>query len=146
MKNAARLSFFIFSFLYAHSLFAQCDTIANVCNKHLKGSFISDGQEYRALLIDTEIAEFTSTFYGGSTYRISACSGFADGDLIFRIYDSERHLLFSNANYVNAPYWDFKFTSTLNCTIEAQLSPAKVSAAGGSASGCAVILVGFKSN
>jgi hypothetical protein len=118
--------------------FAQCDTIAQSCAKHLTGGFISDGQDYRALLLDQEVAEFDATFYGGSVYRIAACSGMSDGNLVFSIYDRERNLLFSNKDYKNAPYWDFKFDSTIDCIIEAQL------ASGNSASGCAVLLIGFK--
>jgi hypothetical protein len=117
---------------------AQCDTVAQVCNEFVSEGYISDGQEYRALLINDEKAEFYTTFYGGATYRVAACSGFTEGNLIFRIFDAERNLLFDNQTYNNAGYWDFTFTDTQECTIEAQLDN---SAAG---SGCAVILINFK--
>ena len=118
--------------------FAQCDTIASLCDKHITSSFISDGQDYRSLLLDDEIAEFNMTLYGGSTYRFAACSGLADGNLLFSVYDKERNLLFSNKDYENSAFWDFKITNTLDCIIEAQLDPNNL------ASGCAVLLVGFK--
>jgi hypothetical protein len=117
---------------------AQCDTTADMCAKHMVAGFISDGQNYRALLLNQEVAEFHATFYGGSVYRIAACSGQSDGNLVFNIFDKERNLLFSNAEYKNAPYWDFKFDNTLDCIIEAQLSNSNA------ASGCAVLLMGFK--
>ncbi len=117
---------------------AQCDSIAGLCKKNMSAQYISDGQAYRALLVNQEVAEFHATFFGGSTYRIAACSGFSDGNLIFSIYDQDRNLLFTNSEHKNAPYWDFALKSTLNCTIEAQLN------ATGSTSGCAVLLVGFK--
>tara|TARA_B100002051_G_C16324884_1_gene433999 strand:- start:176 stop:601 length:426 start_codon:yes stop_codon:yes gene_type:complete len=120
------------------SSFAQCDTIASLCEKHITAQFISDGQDYRSLLLDDEIAEFNMTLYGGSTYRFAACSGLADGNLIFSVYDKERNLLFTNKEYSNAPYWDFKITNTIDCIIEANLDPNNL------ASGCAVLLVGFK--
>ena len=104
---------------------AQCDSIANLCAKHIIAQFISDGQSYRSLLLNSEeTAEFHTTFFG---------------NLIFNIYDQDRHLLFTNKNYSNAPYWDFKVKSTLECTIEAQLDANK-----NAGSGCAVILIGFK--
>jgi hypothetical protein len=82
------------SFNKAH---AQCDTIANICAKHIISNFISDGQQYRALLLNSdETAEFQTTFFGETTYRIAACSGTSDGNLIFNIYDQDRHLLFTN--------------------------------------------------
>lgn len=118
--------------------FAQCDTIASLCNKHITSEYISDGQNYRSLLLDDEIAEFNMTLYGGNTYRFAGCSGLADGNLIFSVYDKERNLLFTNEEYSNAPYWDFKITNTLDCIIEANLDPNSL------ASGCAVLLVGFK--
>ena len=40
---------------------AQCDTIANICAKHIISNFISDGQQYRALLLNSdETAEIPS--------------------------------------------------------------------------------------
>lgn len=119
---------------------AQCDTIASVCAKHIISSFVSDGQQYRSLLLNSEeYAEFHTTFFGETTYRIAACSGTSDGNLIFNIYDQDRHFLFSNKNQRNAPYWDFKVKSTVETIIEAQLDANK-----NPGSGCAVILIGFR--
>ena len=119
---------------------AQCDTIANICAKHIISNFISDGQQYRALLLNSdETAEFQTTFFGETTYRIAACSGTSDGNLIFNIYDQDRQLLFTNRDKKNAPYWDFKVKSTLETIIEAQLEANR-----NPGSGCAVMLIGFK--
>ena len=119
---------------------AQCDTIASICAKHIIASFVSDGQQYRSLLFNSEeYAEFHTTFFGETTYRIAACSGTSDGNLVFTIYDKDRNLLFSNRSHKNAPYWDFKVKSTVETIIEAQLDPNK-----NPGSGCAVILIGFK--
>ena len=119
---------------------AQCDTIASMCARHITSTFISDGQQYRSLLLNSEeYAEFHTTFFGETTYRIAACSGTSDGNLIFNIYDQNRTLLFSNKNQKNAPYWDFRIKSTLETIIEARLDSNK-----NPGSGCAVILIGFK--
>jgi hypothetical protein len=117
---------------------AQCDTIANICKKHLSTKYLSDGQSYRALLVNQEVAEFHSTLFGGTTYRFAACSGTSDGNLVFSVFDKERNLLFTNSEYKNSPYWDFKVNSSLDCIIETQLN-AKTQT-----SGCAVLLIGFK--
>ena len=141
MKKSIVRFYFLF-IIVAGSLakgHAQCDTIANMCNKHISNQFISDGQQYRALLLNAdEIAEFNTTFYGGSTYRIAACSGMSDGNLVFSVFDKERNLLFTNSDYSNAPYWDFKIASTIDCIIEARLNNHN------QGSGCAVLLIGFK--
>lgn len=118
---------------------AQCDSVASICKKHLNAGYISDGQVYRSLLLSQEVAEFHATLFGGTTYRMAACSGQSDGNLIFSVFDKERNLLFTNAEYSNAPYWDFKVTSTIDCIIETQLNPNS-----SSPSGCSVLLIGFK--
>jgi len=128
----------LFVLFSAFGAMAQCDTIVQSCEKHMTAKFISDGQSYRALLLDSETAEFQSTFYGDATYRISVCSSLPEGNILFKILDKERNVLFSNADQKNAPYWDFKFLNTLDCTIEAKLTP------GMSKSGCAVMLISFK--
>lgn len=131
--------FFLVLFVsFGKETIAQCDTIATICEKNFTKDFLSDGQEYRALLIEDQTAEFHLTLYGGSIYRFGACSGLKDGNLIFRLYDEESNELFSNAEHQLSPYWDFKVKSTLDVIVEANLNLEKVS------SGCAVLLVGFK--
>lgn len=117
---------------------AQCDTIASVCEKHISSTYIPDGQFYRALLREDEVAEFALTLFGGATYRVAACSGLTDGNLVFSIYDKDRNVLYTNKEHNNDPYWDLVIASTLDVTIEAQLDQSKAS------SGCAVMLIGFK--
>ena len=117
---------------------AQCDTIATICNKNFTKNYLSDGQEYRALLIEDQTAEFHLTLYGQSNYRFGACSGLNSGNLMFRVYDENRNEIFSNKEYANAPYWDFKVNNTLDVIVEANLNLDELS------SGCAVLLVGFK--
>ena len=129
---------FILLTLFGTKLHSQCDTIANFCEKHLAKKYITDGQEYRSLLFNNEeTAEFKTTFFGETTYRLAACSGLQDNNLIFSIYDQERNLLFTNKDFKNAPYWDFKIENTLDVLIEAKLSESNTK------SGCAVLLIGF---
>lgn len=127
-------------FIFSNKVNAQCDTVANICAKHITSQYISDGQRYFSLLLDQEVAEFNATFYGGTTYRLAQCSGLSNGNLVVSIFDKERNLLFTNAEYQNAPYWDFKFKSTMDCIIEAVLNPTTNT----TGSGCAVLLISFK--
>lgn len=142
-KGILKLVLVLSGFVMANSASAQMtDTIASICAKHFQDQFISDGQQYRALLMNTEeIAEFHVTLYGGTVYRIAACSGLQDGNLVFSIYDTDakENVLFTNAEYKNAPYWDFKVSSTLDCVIK-----AKLDVDGALSSGRAVVLIGFK--
>ena len=61
-----------------------------------------------------------------------------DGNLAFVIKDQDGTILFNSKDYKYAPYWDFKITSSMDCTIEATLNQETAQ------SGCAVILIGFK--
>jgi hypothetical protein len=118
--------------------FSQCDSLAGQCEKHINENYISDGQAYRALLTGTENAEFKTTLFAGNTYRIAACSGDSDGNLIFKLVDEMGNLLFSNAEVNNAPYWDFVIDHTITVKVEAMLDQSR------SSSGCAVVIIGFK--
>ncbi|MFN3874347.1 MAG: hypothetical protein ACK4L7_00345 [Flavobacteriales bacterium] len=132
----------LFFFAAASAAQAQsiCQSIASRCEKHITAQYIPDGQFYRALLQGDEVAEFGLTLFGGTTYRVAACSGDSDGNLVFSVYDTskERNLLFTNKDHQNAPYWDLAVASTLDVVVEAQLDPSKAG------SGCAVMLIGFK--
>ena len=138
-KGILRIALVVCGVLIANITSAQItDTVASICEKHLEAQFISDGQQYRALLMNQEeTAEFHTTLYGGTTYRVAACTGLEDGNLIFNVKDGEGNLLFTNSEYQNAPYWNFKVNNTVDCIIEAKL-------ANSSGSGRAVILIGFK--
>ena len=133
-----QLTIFLLISICAISVNAQCDITADVCQKHITDDFLSDGQHYRALLLSDQIAEFNATLYGGTTYRLSACSGTQDGNLQFSVFDKERNLIFRSVEHSNAPYWDFQLASTMDVVVEAQLDPIAGS------SGCAVMLIGFK--
>jgi hypothetical protein len=123
-----------------------CDSIASIANGYLrtnkdvemKRTFISDGQVYRAFLDEEQVAEFTMTFYGNSTYRISTSAGAKEDYVIFEIYDQDRNLLFTNFDHGNRAYWDFKVESTLECTVEVRLDLDK------KLSGCVRMMIGFE--
>jgi len=132
------------SMLITYSGYGQSDSLLKFCAQNMGKQYISDGQQYFSLLNGTEIAEFRATFFAGATYRIAACSGMSQGNIIFTLYDStdpqKRREIFSNKNYKNTPYWDFKFVSTMDCVIEAQLDTKSP----GPGSGFAILLIGFK--
>lgn len=140
MKLIIALALTVISFNFASA--QDCERIVKNCeellNKDTDGAeFISDGQVYTAFL-DREKAEFKTTFFGGSTYRIAASAGSDEDYVIYTIKDMQGNILFSNKNYKNAPYWDFKVVETLPVTIETELDlDLKVT-------GCVVMLIGFK--
>ena len=134
--------YIIFLFLLISSLSftasAQSDVTLKNCTKYLEPNFISDGQQYKALLSGAEVAEFHTTFYANNYYRIVGATGKEEKNVIFSIYDEENHLLFSNKDHQNSPYWDFQFDNSINCTIEAKKKKKEVS------SGFILLLIGFR--
>ncbi|NNE55786.1 MAG: hypothetical protein HKN32_07185, partial [Flavobacteriales bacterium] len=42
---------------------AQCDTIATICEHNMPSEYISDGQNYWALLYNDQVAEFDLTLF-----------------------------------------------------------------------------------
>ena len=138
MKNIFFTISLLIALSYSSQVKAQLNVTVDLCQLHMDLPFISDGQSYTALLNGDEIAEFYATFYGESVYRIVGNSGSSEGNLIFSVYDQERNLLFTNRDYDNISYWDFKFDNTMNCIIEAQLDMKN------STSGIAVLLIGFQ--
>ncbi|MDH4474262.1 MAG: hypothetical protein QE487_16770 [Fluviicola sp.] len=118
----------------------DCESLVKACEVHLKGknnNFVSDGQVYTAFL-DREKAEFKTTFFGGSTYRIAATAGEDDTYVIFTVTDTKGNLLFTNKNYKNSTYWDFKVPNTIPVIISTELDMDK------KVTGCAVMMIGFK--
>ncbi len=135
MKGILLITFGLFSL----GAFSQnCDGVVKECQRLLlTAGFISDGQVYTAFL-DREKAEFKTTLYGGTTYRVATSAGTKDNYALFTITDPEGHTLFSNRNYKNAPYWDFKVEESIPVTIQTELDLDLKT------SGCVVMMIGFK--
>jgi len=138
------LGIIVLSLIVNFTYSQECDSLVNVCYAHLKNDtknnkvFISDGQVYQAFVDVDQSAEFKITLFGGTLYRIATTAGLADNYVIFNVYDQDRNLLFSNEDFNNKPYWDFKVDSTIDCYVEAYLDLDK------KVSGCLVLLLGFQ--
>ncbi len=99
---------------------AQSYNFSKECEEYLKLPYISDGHDYSIELKKGDKGEFKNTFYGGSTYRIIACSNLPQGKVIYKIYDTDKNLLYNNQEFNYSNYWDFNFKSTIDCIIEVQ--------------------------
>jgi hypothetical protein len=114
LKNIALITITI---LIAWSAKSQENSIKS-CDSFLNSGYVSDGQEYIAKPDENNKAKFHTTFFGGSQYRIVACSDVEEIPLILTVFDTEKNLLFCNKSYDYTPFWNFTFTSTIDCIIE----------------------------
>ena len=128
------------------SLFSQthCDSLHDIVKGFLSENiydnsiYITDGQVYKSFLSESEISEVSTTLFEGTTYRIATSAGIEENFMLFEVYDQDRNLLFSNSDYSNSPYWDFKVENTIDCTIETHLDLNK------KLEGCALMMIAFK--
>jgi hypothetical protein len=98
--------------------FAQSKASLNQCSSYFVNGFIPDGQEYKAQLDESNLVRFNATFFEGITYRVAVCGDIPDDQLYFRVFDSDKKLLFSSDKYNYPAWWDFRFESTVECYIE----------------------------
>jgi len=115
----------IFIQLTSTLLYSQNNTSVTKCDQLLNSGYVSNGQEYKALLDENNKAKFYTTFYGGSYYRVIACTNNNNYPLIFSVFDTEKNLLFCNKDYQFTPYWNFTFSSTIDCIIEFEIKSDK---------------------
>lgn len=119
------------------ALRAQCDDAADACETILL-PYNSTGQYYRAQLFPGEDARLRLTFYRGMLYRVVPCSGAEDGArLLISVYDKTGKLLYNNESRAGDAFVDLSFGATSDYVLVARYA--------GQASGCAAVLVGYRS-
>jgi hypothetical protein len=124
--------------LFSLNSFSQIEQLKKTCSTNFPSYYISDGQEYFAALKPDQRIEFRTTFYADNTYRISACTNAKKGKLVFKVYDTEKNLLFTNESFNYSPFWDFRFTSTVTCIIQVEVKNPQF------IPGYVMLLIGFK--
>lgn len=115
--NINKVLLFIALIFFSINALSQ-NSASESCAELLTDGYVSDGQEYITKLAENNVAKFYCTFYGGSYYRIIACSDIKEYPLILTVYDTEKNLLFCNKDYQYTSYWNFIFTSTIDCIVE----------------------------
>ncbi len=142
-KMNRKITFFllllIVSFIVPTGINSQEDQLIKGCIDSVRAPFVLGDRSMKALLTGDEVAEFRATFFSGNTYRIVSCT-YEPYLIQFSVYDTNRNLLFSNANYKHVSLWDFKMEGSMECIIEAKLNKEVAT------SGMALLLVGFRYN
>lgn len=118
---------------------SQAEAVENSCKACFQHPYIISGRPFKSLLTGDEVAEFHTTLFSGTTYRIAVGNG-ERSNVIFTVYDTDHNMLFSSKDYGNAPYWDFSVDGYMDCIVEARLDNTVAS------SGFAIVMTGFKLN
>lgn len=124
---------------------AQCKGFAKkICKQELI-PYIHDGNYHAAILTEGEEAEIYKTFYAGQEYRIAICGSANLPQIEFKVYDSNRNVLYDNKEHNLSSIWDFKPESSqqLKIVVKVPASAEKKSDAD-IVSGCVAIMFGFK--
>ena len=109
-------------------------SLAKGCSAAL-GDFLTDGQYYRAQVVDDMEANLRITLFEGFRYRIVACT--ADGAKVkYKIYDGGNNEVFSNEGVEDGTEWNFEIGATDDFVIKASLE-------GNTDIGCIVFEVGY---
>lgn len=113
-------------------------TLEKTVKSYFDDTYISDGQIYRVMLNYGEEGEFEATFFAGTKYRIAMSSTISNSSLVYSLIDNNRNVIFTNQDYDNTPYWDFEFTSTVDCKILVKIDNKE------ERSGIAIMMIGYK--
>lgn len=139
--------FIIFAGLLTFShlnLQAQCKSFANKICKTELNPYIHDGNFHAAILAIGEEAELYKTFYAGQEYRIAICGSDMMPAIEFRVYDSNKKLIYTNRDNNYKKTWDFRVEASQQLKIWVKvLNPEKSQP--DLMSGCVAIMFGFKS-
>ena len=142
-----RLLFAVFSTIFilgnVFTADAQCKSFTKKNCLPKLAPYVYNGQLNSAVLTQGDVAELVLTFYPDQDYRIFVCHDESLGDVGFELYDANKHLLFSNKDNDNQPYWDFTTNVTMQIVVRV-IIPEKPDNQVSVKSGCVSILVGFK--
>ena len=120
---------------------AQCKTFTKThCLPSLK-PYIYNGQLNSAILAEGDVAELLLTFHKGEKYRIYVCNQKILGDVQFKVFDTQKNLLFDKSRHTKQPYWDFVSNATQQLII--RIVVPKQGSHDVLKEGCVTILMGF---
>ncbi len=122
---------------------AQCKSFTKKNCLSQLSPFVYNGQLNSAVLTQGDVADLMLTFYPDQDYRVFVCYDKALGNIEFRLYDSNKSLIYSNKDNDYLPYWDFSSSETMQLILRV-IIPGKTEDQIAVKSGCVSILVGFK--
>ncbi|HIE16150.1 MAG TPA: hypothetical protein EYP69_04410 [Bacteroidales bacterium] len=133
----------IFFSASVETTYAQCKSFTKKHCIDKLSPFVYNGQLNKAILSQGDVADLMLTFYPDQDYRIFVCAEEALGNVEFRLYDSNKKLIYNNKTNDYLPFWDFSSTETMQLLLRV-IIPEKEENQIATKSGCVSILIGFK--
>jgi len=142
MKHIIYLATFLFSLFISNVDYSQCRGYSkNECLPKLE-KYIHTGQLNNVKLSAGEKSEFMLTFYAGQEYKIIVCAEDVLDNIIFKIRDSKRRLLYDNLGDGSLSF-SFKVASTQQLIISLKVPESDLEDLE-SVEGCVSAIIGFK--
>ena len=129
--------------LFPLSVSAQCKGFAKRLCKIELDPYIHDGNYHAAILTTGEEAELYKTFYSDTDYRITVCGADNMPAIEFRVIDSDRNVLYTNASKDFYGSWDFRLEASQQLKIFIRV-PVNPDMPDEVLSGCVAIMFGFQ--
>lgn len=122
---------------------AQCNAFIKKKCMYKIVPFTSNGQVNSNTIQAGQTISLNLSFSAGQDYRIVVCSEELLGEVIFKVIDKSKKVVFDSSQNNYPDFWDFKAKSTQPLTVEVTAPPSQ-STSSVLPSGCLSILVGFK--
>ncbi len=142
MKRILQVVLLVAIVFSANSAFSQKKFVKNHCLPVLE-PFVYNGQLNSAMLAEGDVAELLLTFYSGQDYRLLICSQEVLENVEFKLFDTNKNLIFSNKDHDFINYWDFTSNTTQQLVVRVKV-PKQENETDIVQSGYVSILVGFK--
>ena len=142
MMKISRIFIVLILALSISNVYSQKRFVKTKCLPVLK-PYVYNGQLNSANLAEGDVAELLLTFYGGQDYRILVCSQEILGNVEFKLFDTNKNLIFSNKDHDYINFWDFTSNTTQQLIVRVKVPKQEVESEI-PLSGYVSILVGFK--
>jgi hypothetical protein len=142
MKHIIYSAVFLLATLISNINYSQCRGYSkNECIPKLD-KYIHTGQLNAVKLSPGEKSEIMLTFYAGQEYKIIVCAEEVFDNIIFKIRDSKRRLIYDNLGDGSLSF-NFKVASTQQLIISFKV-PESESEGADEVEGCVSAIIGFK--
>lgn len=124
---------------------AQCKNFTKKKCMPSLSPYVTNGQINTAMFVPGDKAEIPLSFFENTSYRIIVCNQEIIGNIVFKVLDANKNVLFDNKGVGYVSSWDFKSVSNQSLTLYVEIPPEDGKNPNNLVhQGCVSIIVGFK--